>query len=289
MSIGFEILHYQTLDDTTACVASITEHIKDPVIVIVDNASPNQSGKKLAELYKDQKNITVITSEENLGFAKGSNIGYKYLKEHFRCDFICCINNDTQLIKDGFEAKLTEIYSAEPFGILAPMVRLKDGSVQSFNPIFHDLEYYRKELQLYKDNESFSGYLRANGLLLWLMFRFPRIMSAVRKCKQRIKKSYCSNMKNVVLHGCFLVFSKDYTELFDDAFDPRTFMYREEELLYLRTRAAHLTTLYSTDICIRHMENSSTNAVYSNKEAKYQFMRENQIRSLEILIGEIKK
>ena len=289
MSIGFEILHYQTIDDTIACVASISEHIKAPVIVIVDNASPNQSGKKLAELYKNQNNITVISSEENLGFAKGSNLGYKYLKEHFCCDFICCINNDTQLIEDGFETKLTKIYNAEHFGVLAPMVRLKDGSVQSFNPIFHDLDYYHRELKLYKDNESFSGYLRANGTLLRLMFRFPRIMGAVRKYRQRIKKPYCSNMKNVVLHGCFLVFSKDYTDIFDDAFDPRTFMYREEELLYLRTRAYDLTTLYSTDICIRHMENSSTNAVYSDKEAKYQFMRENQITSLGILIGELQK
>lgn len=288
MTIGFEVLHYQTIEDTIACVSSINNHVKEPVIVIVDNASPNGSGKKLAELYKNNNNIKVLLSGDNLGFAKGNNLGYEYLKSNYTCDFICCINNDTLLIEDDLEDKIADIYDKEQFGILAPKVILKDNSIQSFNPVLHDIEYYQRELKIWTENDSYSKYLKSKGIIIFLQAYFPRIMGVIRKKKQKITKAYDSSMKNVVLHGCFLIFSKKYIDKFDQAFNPCTFMYREEELLFIRTQKESLITLYSTDIIIKHMEDAATNSIYANKEAKYQFMRQNQINSLKILIEEIK-
>lgn len=289
MTIGFEVLHYQTIEDTISCVSSINNHVKEPVIVIVDNASPNGSGKKLAELYKNHNNIKVILSEENLGFAKGNNIGYEYLKVNYNCDFICCINNDTLLVEGDFEDKIVDIYNKEKFGILAPKVLLKDNSIQSFNPVFHNIDYYQKELKIWTENDNYSKYLKSKGNIVFLQAYFPRIMGVIRKGKQKITKAYDHSIKNVVLHGCFLIFSKKYIDKFDQAFNPSTFMYREEELLFIRAQKESLITLYSTDIIVKHMEDAATNSIYANKEAKYQFMRQNQINSLKILIKEMKE
>ena len=44
-------------------------------IVIVDNGSANETGLKLKEQYADNSNITVLINKENLGFAKGNNVG----------------------------------------------------------------------------------------------------------------------------------------------------------------------------------------------------------------------
>ena len=81
-SVYFVILHYQTVSETTQCVSSIINNIEydNKHIIIVDNSSPNKSGTYLKEYYKYDKNIEVIINKENLGFAKGNNIGYAYAR-----------------------------------------------------------------------------------------------------------------------------------------------------------------------------------------------------------------
>ena len=63
---AFVILHYYTVDDTVECVNSIKElenYNNNVEIVIVDNASPNGSGKEIKEKYENDKKIHVILSE----------------------------------------------------------------------------------------------------------------------------------------------------------------------------------------------------------------------------------
>lgn len=87
-------MHYQALNETLVCVNSILKLYKDVNIVIVDNSSPNNSGNKIKNLFLDCSNIKVIINDENKGFARGNNVGYKYAKEH-GADFIIQVNNDT--------------------------------------------------------------------------------------------------------------------------------------------------------------------------------------------------
>lgn len=286
MKIGFEILHYQSVDETINCVDSIRRYIPHASIVIVDNASPNKSGEILKKKYTDSCNIEIIQLHENLGFARGNNAGYQYLREDHECEFICCINNDT-LIKNDFTVALLEEYEKSRFGILAPLVRLKDGSIQSFNPIFHDRTYYLDELKSWEDNNIFEAYLAEKDFLTRLIFMHPLITSRIRKIKQHIKCKYGKRMENVVLHGCFLIFSPDYINKFDTAFCEDTFMYREEELLFLRAQNAQIKTVYSPNIEIIHLEDSATDSIYKSSEEKYEFIRNNQINSLHVLLNEI--
>lgn len=288
MTIGFEILHYQTSNDTIACVESIKRNVANPVIVIVDNASPNGSGQVISELYKNENSIHVILLNENMGFAKGNNVGYKYLRSNFECDFICCINNDTELICNNFENKLKTLYSEVEFAVMAPKVLLNDGSIQSFNPTLHNTSYYQNELEVLAESEKYSQYLRKKGVLTFLISYFPKSMGIIRKTKQKINPPYKNIMRNVVLHGCFLVFSNAFISIFDEAFDPRTFMFREEELLYIKVRKKGLITVYSEKMCVKHKEDAATNSIYKNREDKYTFMRDNQMQSIKILLEELK-
>ncbi|EMF0409107.1 glycosyltransferase, partial [Enterococcus faecium] len=72
--IGFEVLHYETINETIQCVESILSNVINPVIVVVDNASSNNSGNELIEKFKSYDNVFVLINEKNLGFAKGNNI-----------------------------------------------------------------------------------------------------------------------------------------------------------------------------------------------------------------------
>ena len=59
LEIVFVILHYMTLDDTIECVESIRDNCgkEKYKIVIVDNASPNASGRELQKQYAKSKDI----------------------------------------------------------------------------------------------------------------------------------------------------------------------------------------------------------------------------------------
>ena len=76
----FVILHYLTEYDTIDCVDSILNNVdyQDYKIIVVDNGSTNNSGETLLKRYRNNEKIVVIIVEENLGFARGHNIGYEY-------------------------------------------------------------------------------------------------------------------------------------------------------------------------------------------------------------------
>lgn len=287
--LGFVVLHYQALDATENCVNSIQQFVKNPVIAIVDNCSPNGSGKLLLKKYRGATNIHCILSEENGGFAFGNNIGFKYLKDNYQCDFICCVNNDTLLIDNSFEPILLKAYERDKFAVGAPLVYLKDNSIQSFNPRFHTIEYYEQELEKYQGCETFHEYLRLLNRMTRFEYKFPLLYARLRKIKQKYSCPYKSSMKNVVLHGCFVIFSKEYISRFDTAFDQRTTMFREEELLYMRLKANNMRSAYIPELQIKHLEDVATNFEYKNVEAKYQFIRSNQLKSLSIIIEDLKR
>jgi GT2 family glycosyltransferase len=125
MKIVFVILHYLTVADTMACVDSIlTQVTAGPAsaceIVIVDNASPDGSGDQLARCYAGQKPVHLLRAPENLGFARGHNLGYQFAKNNLRADYIILLNNDTRISQPDFISKLEQIARATPFDVLGP-------------------------------------------------------------------------------------------------------------------------------------------------------------------------
>ena len=70
-------------------------------------------------------------------------------------------------------------------------------------------------------------------------------------------------MKDVLLHGCCLVFSKDFFKQMDGFYDG-TFLYAEEEILYYLAGKYGMTLLYAPEIGCMHKEAVSTNFVMQN-------------------------
>ena len=81
-TFSFVILHYISITDTIECIESILKNINylKYYIIVVDNGSKNNSGNILKEKYKNNSNVKVILNENNLGFARGNNVGYKLAK-----------------------------------------------------------------------------------------------------------------------------------------------------------------------------------------------------------------
>ena len=101
---GFVILHYCSINETINCIESIQSKIDNDnyYIVIVDNGSPNNTGKELEQQYANNRHCVVLLNKDNLGFARGNNVGFRYAKFILNCNYICMLKSDTKLISDNF-------------------------------------------------------------------------------------------------------------------------------------------------------------------------------------------
>ena len=279
---SFVILHYITLEDTIKCVESIVKNCKkyDYNIVIVDNGSPNNSGEELISKYSNSKRIKVISSNENLGFAKGNNLGFVYAKNNFNPDFIILCNNDTYLKDEDFCEKIAKEYSKSQFALMGPKIILKDGTLNNVTEANLDIKTLRKQYSKYRMN-----YFIAKIPPLYGIKQFLKKLLKRGKILSNSKYDPTKRYEDVIIHGAFLIFSKKYIEMFD-GLDDRTFLYREEELLYIRIKNNNLKTVYNPAVRIVHSEDSSTNALNKKKDL---FVFKNALESTKILINDIEE
>ena len=118
-NICFVILNYKAYEEALACAESVlaTQTWEDMKIVIVDNGSQNGSVEQLGEHFDDEPRVHVIAADENLGFAKGNNLGIRYAREQFDSDFIVAANSDI-LFEEEICERLAGIYDGRPYAIL---------------------------------------------------------------------------------------------------------------------------------------------------------------------------
>ena len=274
---SFVILHYNTIEDTKVCVSSIEDTCKnfEYHIYIVDNASPNKSGGELAKNFSQKDKITVIQSEENLGFAKGNNLGiHQSMKDGFD-DFVVVLNSDTKVLQNDFCEKIEEEYVKSDFSVLGPTIFTPSGKT-NINP---GRMYIRQGADL-------DGLVkRCKKRLFLLKTHLFFLAEAITKLCQSNKKTYVEKQpkytQNCLLHGCCLIFSKKYLNEMH-GFDPRTFLYYEEEILYLHCMKRGLKTVYSPEIEIWHKEDGATDSILKSSRRKRIFICENVLRSIKV-------
>lgn len=284
----YVILHYNTIEDTIDCIKSIEQHAEgdDYEIVVVDNCSPNGTGKDLQCSYKGHERLHVILNKKNLGFARGNNVGYQYAKSRLKADFIVLLNNDTKFIEDNLQQLVIEEYANSLCGVIGPKIITPNPPFDS-NPGTSALPAMRKVLWALV---YYSAYLVLSYINLDLAAvkhfdksQQRRIANAEKNSKEHPR------IENVQLHGSFLIFTPTYVRRYD-GLDPRTFMYGEEELLFLRCMTAGIKTVYLPAIEIFHKEDSATNTLtFAKPVRRRRFTYKNAIRSKLVLAIELFK
>lgn len=275
-SVFFVVLHYQTIDETTECINSIINNIEydNKHIIIVDNASPNKSGLYLKDYYENNKEVSVIINEENLGFARGNNVGYAYAKKN-EAKYIVQVNSDTIFLDRFFINELIKIHKEKKYAVLGPkIIALGNGELQ--NPL-------KNGVKTLKDIGKKIIVLKIKLLLSYLYL--DQFIINILKKKQ--DDSYSKDVEylniteeiDVLLHGCCFIFSPEYINAFDGMFGG-TFMYYEEHVLYYRCNKKGLKMLYSNRIKLYHKRNASTKEVYSRDVNRRRFTYNESIKSL---------
>lgn len=274
--ISFIILHYKNIKDTIECIDSIKKikTNKNVTIIIVDNNSLNQDE---IEKLKDYTN-DIIINEDNLGFAKGNNIGCKYAINKYNPDFLCVINNDTIINQSNFIDEIYSCYENTKFDMMGPKIITNGGDSVNPFPAYETLDevndkikYHNKLIKIYKNK-----FLR---ILLAKYIKIKRLFKKEVKIKNGIKSEY-----GVALHGCAIIFSKKYYKKYNDIFYNDTFLYHEEEFLNYRKNRDNLITYYDSNLEIFHKEGASLNENFKNSDyEKLIFINKEIVKSLEKL------
>ena len=110
-------------------------------------------------------------------------------------------------------------------------------------------------------------------------------MSIFSKKQQREvnARGYDNFQRNVVLHGACYIFSKQYIELRKMAFNPNTFLYLEEEILYFEAMRDNMLILYSPQLKVEHLEDISTKKAFKFAYSREKMITENKLNSIKIL------
>lgn len=278
--VAVVILHYKNLSDTLECISSIKKLSGSKKIIVVDNCSLKSSEKKELQLCCDN----LICLKQNEGFARANNIGCKFAVENYNPDFLIVINNDTVICQKNFLKIIEQKYRQYHFDILGPRILCKEGSgsVNPYSPLTNIKEV---DAELKKQKQLLFIY--HSKILYFFLVSYMRLKRIFVK-RAMLKNGEFEEL-NVALHGCALIFSKQYYNKFKNVFCEKTFLYHEESFLYLRMKQQNCVSLYSPDLEIIHKEGASLNLLYANQRQKLLFRTQEIIKSLQILEDVMRK
>jgi GT2 family glycosyltransferase len=265
--IGIVILNYLAYEDTMACVDSIwRQNYKDVEIIIVDNASNNGSAVLLTQTYRNCPAVNIIIARENLGYAKGNNLGIKALKAKGIYN-VLILNSDVLLTQVDFLEKLSALTSAPEVAMIGPAILTATGRNQNPTKVIH--------LTAQKIQQSQRYFWRQGLRTLVNRVNFnSNSGSAQDKPDDRSDKSpQLLDSREKMLHGAALFFTEPYLK-HQIGFYPETFLYLEEEFLALICRKLGYEQLYLPELSLLHKEDASSKLAEKNpKKAMLRLIR----------------
>nr|WP_230647229.1 glycosyltransferase [Lacticaseibacillus paracasei] len=104
MKIGL-ILNYQNYQQTILCCHNLIEAGVD-LVTIVDNDSSNDSVHQLHVALNKYKQVRILTTKANLGYARGNNVGLRAIESEFGLaddHILIVVNPDSLLNSENIE------------------------------------------------------------------------------------------------------------------------------------------------------------------------------------------
>lgn len=117
------IVTYNAMKWLDRCLGSLSLSEVPTDVIVIDNGSVDGTCECISANYPD---VRLVRSDENLGFGKANNIGFRYALEH-QYRYVYLMNQDAWIHKDTF-AVLTSAMKSDPsIGILSPMQMAASG------------------------------------------------------------------------------------------------------------------------------------------------------------------
>jgi len=233
MLLSIVTLNYKKPQLTIDCLRSVYTQFEKEFesgeieLIIVDNASGDESVQLLKKEISKHKHVELITNPQNVGFSKGCNVGAASAKGKF----ILFLNNDTLVRDRGISAMAHYMQEHQEIAILGGQMSNDDGTPQPSTGEF---------------------YTPLNAFLFLLGMQ-----------KLGISDKSPTKIMEVdwVKGGLFMIQSDVFRNL--GGFDEQIFMYTEDMELCYRAKLAGYKTYFYPDISIIHKEQGSSNRTFA--------------------------
>lgn len=246
--VGIVIVSYKNAEVTASYICEQLVKVKLPWKAIVIDNSPEESvAREIAQkcngvflsncdgiIREIERNVFVVSTRENIGFARGNNLGADILLNNFTINHFL-FSNDDIIINDGSVVeKMINLLKLRPeVGVIGPRIVGRDNLDQS--------PHYRVITPL-----------RQIGWTLTRRFRNRRNSTSGGGLIAAPQSGYC-----YWVSGCFfMVRQPDFVSV--EGFDPRTFLYSEEVILAERMKCIDKREYFMVEASVTHLGGCST-------------------------------
>lgn len=247
--LALVILNYNSFQDTIKLVDDLQQQTVANLfqIIVVDNFSPNNSYEQLILLESTYKNVKILQTGANLGYAKGNNVGLDYLDKNVHPEYVAILNNDVVLENDCFERLIEKYNQLEQSAIIAPK----------------QLDINNKEVPVYNMNNFLDDCL--NQFFIFKIFH-----------KRKIKPFKDNTGKNAMevdlVPGSFMFSSFERFKALG-FFYPNTFLFVEERFITVSAHKKSWKNFIVLDQTYIHAHSKTINSFHS-RVGKYKLLYE---------------
>jgi len=169
-----------------SCINSIDQNIK---IIIIENSDNLRFKNNLEQKYK---NVTCYLAEDNLGYAKGNNLGLSMVKTRYAL----ILNPDTVLEKNAIKNFFINVQQSLDFAIIGPAIQKKE---DNSNIILND-EKNLREVEYVKGFAMFLNLKQFEnvGFFDENFFIYLEEIDLCKRLKNKRKKIYLD--KKIIVH-----------------------------------------------------------------------------------------
>jgi len=205
-------------------------------VIVVDNASTDETVKKLKNIKAKNKNVILIENKKNLGFGKANNQGIRIAKGKY----ILFLNSDVIVERIDWKKIIDFLNEKQEIGALTVKVKLKNGQI---DPASH-----RGFPTLWRSFCYFSS-LEKNLSFNWL---FKKIFGGYHLLHLNLKTVH----EVEAISGAFFLTRKKIMDKVG-GFDENFFMYGEDIDLCLRIKKLNYKIIYYPDFEVLHLKHQS--------------------------------
>jgi len=242
MKLAIVIVNYKDEARTISYIKEEITKIRCPHrIVIVNNSATVESDNFLINNLDAVliTNITnkpvesqyyVISHAENLGFAKGNNLGAEFCYNHFPVTHFLFTNNDIRFLNnDLVERMLKKLDTLNNVGMIGPKVLGLEGENQSPEPYYPFWHRY-----------------------FWMYWLSPFLSSSKKRkiFKLDYSQQAAEGIHYKIMGSFFIVNAADFKTC--GMMDPNTFLFAEEIILSERLKSINKKAYYFPEVAILH-------------------------------------
>ncbi|MBI5343722.1 MAG: glycosyltransferase family 2 protein [Deltaproteobacteria bacterium] len=159
--ISMIVVSYNTREITKQCLKSIRDNVRGVSFetICIDNGSDDGTAEMIKKEFPE---VVLIESRENLGYAKGNNLGIR----RSAGEYVVLLNSDTVILPGAFEGIVKYMEDHPDAGAASPKLLNPDGSIQYCvrtlpdikTAVFQSLGWHK----LFPNNRITARYYRTN-------------------------------------------------------------------------------------------------------------------------------